>query len=216
MFWNERMTSKKPQSAPPHIMVVEDDRLVLAMLVACLEHAGYVVSSAKSAEEADDILAGGLRPDLAILDIRLPGQCGLYLAQRLKDLDHIPFFILSAYSDERSTTDALQHGALAFYAKPIEEDQLLLAVKSALARGSELHELRAKEQHLQRALDNERCINVAVGITMVQYRLSREAAFQQLRTAARNRNVRLADLATEVLRALELTASDTPRQAPKS
>lgn len=194
-----------------HILLVDDDRLVLAMLATSVAKAGYTVSSAKSAEEADELLAGGCRPDLVLLDVRMPGQSGLYLAQRLRELDHIPFLMLSAYSDEKTVKEALALGALAFYAKPLEDAQLLLAIEAALARGEELHDLRTHRQQLQQALDNERHVNVAVGITMVQYRLKRKDAFDQLRAAARNRNVKLADLALEVLQSCEVIADGSIR-----
>lgn len=189
-----------------HILLVDDDRLVLATLATAVAQAGYTVSTAKSAEEADELLAGGCRPDLVLLDVRMPGQSGLYLAQRLRELDHIPFLMLSAYSDEKTVKEALAQGALAFYAKPLEDAQLLLAIEAAFARGDELRDLRANRQQLQMALDNERSINVAVGIIMVQYRLKRQEAFEQLRAAARSRNLKFADLALEVLRSCELIA----------
>jgi len=198
-----------PDKRTPYILLVDDDRLVLATLATSVAQAGYTVSSAKSAEEAEEILAGGRRPDLVLLDVRMPGQSGLYLAQRLRELDNIPFVMLSAYSDEQTVKEALAQGALAFYAKPLDEAQLLLAIEAALARGDELHSLRTTRQQLQQALDNERGINVAVGITMMQYRLKRQAAFEQLRRAARTRNLKLADVALEVLQSCEMIAEGT-------
>lgn len=202
-------TATKKQTQ--HILLVDDDRLVLATLATAVAQAGYTVSTAKSAEEADELLAGGYRPDLVLLDVRMPGQSGLYLAQRLREMDHIPFLMLSAYSDEKTVSEALAQGALAFCAKPLEDAQLLLAIEAALVRGDELHELRTHRQQLQQALDNERYINVAVGITMVQYRLKRQAAFEQLRGAARARNVKLANLALEVLQSCEVIAEGNTR-----
>lgn len=199
------MTNRKVS----HILLVDDDRLVLATLATSLAQAGYCVSSAKSAEEAEEILAGGRRPDLVMLDVRMPGQSGLYLAQRLRELDNIPFVMLSAYSDEQTVKEALAQGALAFCAKPLDEVQLLLAIEAALARGDELRNLRTTRMQLQQALDNERGINVAVGITMVQHGLKRQAAFEQLRGAARIRNMKLADLALEVLKSCEVIAQGT-------
>ena len=190
------------------LLVVEDDRLVSLMLTDSLEHAGYLVTCARSAEEAEELLVGGLRADLAILDIRLPGQGGLYLAHRLQDWDRIPFIVLSAYGDDSTVNEALALGAFAFYSKPIEQAQLQLAVSSALARSQELQAVRTKEKSLQQALDNERSINVAVGITMAHYRLSRVAAFDQLRAAARARNVRLAEFATTIVNSCELMSTN--------
>ncbi len=191
------------------ILLVDDDRLVLATLAASLAQAGYAVHTAKSAEEAEDLLASGMRPDLVLLDVRMPGQGGLYLAQRLRELDHIAFVMLSAFGDADTVQTAIAHGALAFLVKPLEEAQLLPAIVAALARARELDGLRASRLQLQTALDNERNISVAVGITMVQYRLERLAAFDQLRRAARSRNLRLADLASEVVRLCELTTAET-------
>lgn len=186
------------------LLVVEDDRLVSLTLADSLQQAGYLVTCAKSAEEAEELLVGGLRADLAILDIRLPGQGGLFLAHRLQDWDRIPFIVLSAYCDDSTVSEALALGAFAFYSKPIDEAQLLLAVSSALARSHELQDVRIKAKNLQQALDNERSINVAVGITMAHYRLGRVAAFNQMRTAARAKNIKLVDFATSVVNSCEM------------
>jgi len=191
----------------PHILLVDDDRLVLATLAGSVARAGYAVSSAKSAEEAEDMLAGGYRPDLVMLDVRMPGQSGLYLAQRLRELDHIPFLMLSAYGDEQTVQQAIEQGALAFLVKPVDEAQLIPAIEAALARANELNQLRATRKHLQDALDGERNINVAVGITMMQYRLARQPAFEQLLRTARSRSMRLADLAVQVVASCELMAA---------
>ncbi|MEO6274311.1 MAG: response regulator [Rhodoferax sp.] len=187
----------------PHILMVDDDRLVLATLSASVARAGYAVSIAKSAEEAEEMLAGGCHPDMVILDVRMPGQSGLFLAERLRELDHIPFLMLSAYSDEQTVQQAIEQGALAFLVKPIDEAQLFPAIGAALARANELNTLRSTRKQLQDALDNERSISVAVGITMVQYRLARQPAFEQLRRAARSRSMRLVDLAAQIVNGCE-------------
>lgn len=191
----------------PHILMVDDDRLVLATLSASVVRAGYEVSIAKSAEEAEDMLAGGCRPDMVMLDVHMPGQSGLFLAERLRELDHIPFLMLSAYSDEQIVQQAIKQGALAFLVKPMDEVQLIPAIEAALARATELNQLRATRKQLQDALDSERSINVAVGITMMQYRLARQPAFEQLRRTARSRSMRLADLAVHVVHSCEVMST---------
>ena len=82
------MTSESAAN-PAHLLLVDDDRLILATLSRGLQDVGYRVSCAESAEEAQEMLTSGLRPDLALLDVRLPGADGLSLAQRLCELDHI-------------------------------------------------------------------------------------------------------------------------------
>ncbi len=191
-------TPDKP--VPIHLLLVDDDRLVLSTLSMGLQHAGYRVSTAESSEETEVLLASGMRPDLAIVDIRMSGQDGLYLARRLRELDHIPFIMLSAYSEQHMIGQASQHGALSYLVKPLDISQLLPAIEAALARANELQGLRETRTQLQAALDAERDISVATGITMAQHYLTRQDAFELLRKTARTQRRKLAELATEIIR----------------
>jgi AmiR/NasT family two-component response regulator len=196
------MTATTPAS-PVHILLVDDDRLVLATLSHGLQRAGYRVSSADSAEEAEQFLATGMRPDLAILDVRMPGNSGLQLAERLRQLDQIPFLMLSAYSDAATVEQANACGALSYLVKPIDQAQLGPAVAAALARAEELHRLNTSRQQLQAALDSERDTSIAVGITMAQQQLGRDAAFALLRNSARSQRCKLATLAAQMVQDFE-------------
>jgi AmiR/NasT family two-component response regulator len=182
------------------LLLVDDDRLVLSTLGSGLLDAGYEISTAESAEDAEMLLASGVRPDLAIVDIRMTGQDGLYLARRLRELDHIPFLMLSAYSEQRMIDQASRHGALGYLVKPLDTPQLLPAIEAALSRANELQVLRETRAQLQAALDAERDISVAIGITMIQRRLQRQEAFEQLRKTARSQRRQLAELANELIR----------------
>jgi response regulator NasT len=182
------------------LLLVDDDRLVLSTLSSGLLDAGYDISTAESAEEAEMLLASGRRPDLAIVDIRMSGQDGLYLARRLRELDHIPFLMLSAYSEQRMIDQASRHGALGYLVKPLDTPQLLPAIDAALSRANELQSLRETRSQLQAALDAERDISVAIGITMVQHGLARQEAFEQLRKTARSQRRKLGEVATEIIR----------------
>lgn len=197
--------------APTHLLLVDDDRLILATLSRGLQDAGYRISCAESAEEAQELLTSGLRPDLALLDMRLPGADGLSLVQRLCELDHIPFVMFSAYSDEATVQRAASLGALGYLVKPLDAPQIRPAIEAALRRARELDELRQSRAQLQKALDSDRDINVATGITMVQYRLSRAAAFELLRASSRSQRRKLAELAREVI-----TMCDGLHSGPKT
>lgn len=182
------------------LLLVDDDRLVLSTLGSGLLDAGYEISTAESAEDAEMLLASGLRPDLAIVDIRMNGQDGLYLARRLRELDHIPFLMLSAYSEQRMIEQATHQGALGYLLKPLDTPQLLPALEAALSRANELQTLRETRAQLQAALDAERDISIAIGITMAQRRLPRQDAFELLRSSARSQRRKLRELATEIIR----------------
>jgi len=181
------------------LLLVDDDRLVLATLTRGLEAAGFVVVAAESVTEAEDLLAGGTRPDLAIVDVMMPERSGLELAQRLHELDHIPFILLTATADAQVVEQATQDGALGYVVKPVDVPQLVPAIEAALARASDLQDLRMTQRQLQAALDADRDINVAIGIVMVKSQLGRSAAFDQLRKTARARRVKLPTLASELI-----------------
>jgi len=191
-------------------LLVDDDRLVLSTLGSGLLDAGYEISTAESAEDAEMLLASGMRPDLAIVDIRMTGQDGLYLARRLRELDHIPFLMLSAYSEQRMIDQATRHGALGYLVKPLDTPQLVPAIEAALSRANELQSLRETRIQLQAALDAERDISVAIGVTMMQLQLKRQEAFELLRKTARSQRCKLADLAADIIRTPELIKRNNP------
>jgi two-component system, response regulator PdtaR len=185
------------------LLLVDDDRLVLVTLAQGLSDKGYKVYTAESVDDAEVLLSSGERPDLAIIDVNMPGKNGLYLAERLLSFDHIPFIFLSAYSDQSFVERATEYGALGYLIKPIDSPQLVPTIEAALARSKELRHLKKSESDLQAALDNERLISVAIGITMMQYRLERKAAFELLRNAARSQRRKLAEIATDAVAAVE-------------
>ncbi|MDA0190213.1 MAG: response regulator [Proteobacteria bacterium] len=186
------------------LLLVDDNRLVLATLAEGLADAGYRVVTAESVADAEDYLAGGLRPDLAIVDILMPGRNGLELASRLRELDHIPFILLTATGEAQTVDRGTSAGALAYLVKPVDVPQLVPAIEAALARAAELSELREVRRQLQAALDMDRETNVAIGIVMVQRGLGRREAFEFLRRTARSQRRKLVDLAREVIRAIDV------------
>lgn len=206
------MNTETDQSTIKHLLLVDDDRVVLSTLSAGLTQAGYQVSTAESAEEAEVLLASGFRPALAIVDVRMPGNGGVYLAQRLRELDHIPFVMLSAYNTAEIVAQATKYGALSYAVKPMDVGQLLPIVEAALARANDLQELRATREQLQRALDGDRNINIATGIVMVSFNLSRAEAFCRLRDTARRQRRKLADFATDIAAAGESMSAVAPSQ----
>jgi AmiR/NasT family two-component response regulator len=186
---------------PAHLLLVDDDRVILATLSSGLRHAGYQVSLADSHDEAVTVLQGGVRPDLCILDVQMPQQDGLTLAQSLRDFYHLPFIMFSAYSDEETVRQASAAGALGYLVKPMDIQQMVPTIEAAMARARELDALRVSGIQLQNALQAERDVNVAVGIVMMQHRLQRNDAFNMLRNAARKRRMKVSDLAVELIQA---------------
>lgn len=185
------------------VLLVEDDRFVLHALSQGLARWGYRVLTAESADDAELLLIGEERPDIVVLDINMPGKNGLDLALRLQMLDQIPFIFLTANGDHEYIEKANQYGALSYLLKPIDPRQLGPVIDAALVRAMDIRQLKASEQSLQRALQMERNISLAIGITMMQYRMNRKDAYELLRNSSRKRRIRLAALAEEVIESAE-------------
>ncbi|MGE5450844.1 MAG: response regulator [Acidobacteriota bacterium] len=114
------------------ILVVDDDRLVLATLTHGLSQAGYEVIDADNGDDAI-LLARQHRPELALLDIRMEGKSGFDVAAYLREYCQIPFMFLSAFTDEATVSQVKKLGALTYLVKPLDIQQIVPAVEAAFA-----------------------------------------------------------------------------------
>lgn len=169
------------------ILVADDDRVVLLTLGEGLREAGFDVIEAHDGLQALS-LCRSEEPDLALLDIRMPGLDGLELARRLRDETTVPFLFFSAYGDEAMVQRAVEIGALGYLIKPLQVASIVPTLRTALARSREIGGLRD-------ALASNRTIATAVGILMRAERLEQAAAFERLRQRARDGRCKLEDLA---------------------
>lgn len=185
-----------------HILVVDDDRLVLASLARGLRSAGYRVSEASNGSDALDI-AGKNDPDLALLDVRMPGMDGIELGRMLRARTGVPFLYLSAYGEPDMVKQGVEHGALGYLVKPLDVAQVLPEIEAALARAADIRKLRERENQLSTALAGSRETSTAVGLLMARNRLDREKAFELLRAHARAQRRPIADVAAELLNSIE-------------
>lgn len=205
------------------ILVVDDDRLVLATLSHGLSQAGYEVIDADNGDDAI-LLAREHRPDLALLDIRMEGKSGFDVAAYLREYLQIPFMFLSAFSDAQTAAQVKALGAVAYLVKPIEVSQVLPVVQAALERGAarraaqdgpaaaapaaSLPESSGAGQeptgaHAAASLD---AVALAVGILMHRYSLPRGDALERLAVLAAAEGASLSAQAERMLQAVELLA----------
>lgn len=213
------MPNSGVHSASPadrRILLVDDDRLVLATLARSLRDEGYQVSAADSAEAALDLCTRESF-NLAILDMRMPDMTGSNLARLLRERHELPILFLSAYSGRELVQQGVVEGALGYLVKPLPAGQIVPAIESALARAAELRLLNAKGQNLERALSGGRNISMAVGIVMERQGLCEKAAFATLRDFARARQRRLEDVAQELVSSLDRLnqIAGTPAPVPR-
>lgn len=192
---------RKEKQAQRHILVVDDDRLVLAALAEGLRAAGYRVTGAATGEDALACAARDV-PDIALLDMRMPGMSGVELGGRLRAVG-MPFLYLSAYGDRNAVESALEEGALGYLVKPLDIQQIVPSIEAALTRSRDLRKLRETETQLTAALSGTRDISMAVGLLMMRDRVDREEAFELLRSHARSQRRTVADIARELLSSAE-------------
>ncbi|KGM41871.1 response regulator [Aquabacterium sp. NJ1] len=120
------------------ILVVDDDRLVLATLTHGLAQAGYEVIDADNGDDAI-LLARQHKPELALLDIRMEGKSGFDVAVYLREYCQIPFMFLSAFADEATIKQVKELGALTYLVKPLDIQQIVPAVEAAFANRAKTH-----------------------------------------------------------------------------
>jgi two-component system, response regulator PdtaR len=191
---------KKP-GRPRHILVVDDDRLVLAALAEGLRGAGYRVTGAAGGQDALGA-AGRDAPDLALIDVRMPGMGGIELGGKLREAG-VPFLYLSAYGDDDVVEQAVNEGALGYLVKPLDIQQIVPSIEAALACAAQFRKLRETEAQLNTALAGSREISMAVGLLMMRDRLNRDQAFEVLRANARSQRRQVAEVAKELLTSAE-------------
>jgi len=181
---------------------VDDDRLVLAALAEGLRGAGYRVTGAAGGEDALAAV-GRERPDIALLDMRMPGMDGVELGRRLRGGHGVPFLYLSAYGDQDVVQRAVEEGALGYLVKPLDIQQIVPSIEAALSRAAEFGKLRETEAQLNTALAGSREISMAVGLLMMRDRIDRDQAFELLRANSRAQRRPVAEVAAKLLSSAE-------------
>lgn len=198
------MSPADPKGA--QLLVVDDDRLVLANLVEGLEQAGYVVLKATSGEEAVQICTDQ-SPDLVVMDVCMPTMSGIEAARVIREQSGLPAFFLSAFDSEDMVKEAVDQGALGYLVKPVRINQLVTSIEAALARAAEIKALRSAEENLQIALRGDRNIGIATGLMMERFHMTAIDAFETLRKRARAERRKLSEVAAEIVGAAEKLSS---------
>lgn len=188
------------------ILVVDDDRLVLATLVHGLAQAGYQVIDADNGNDAI-LLAREHRPDLALLDIRMEGMSGFDVAETLRDKYRIPFMFLSAFSDDATVAQVKALGAVAYLVKPLDIRQIVPAVEAALANVGARRAAAPPAAPVPAPMVLDPVVAMAVGVLMHRYSLTRGAALERLERQAESEQRAPAEQAERLLQAVELLSS---------
>ncbi len=192
------------------ILVVDDNRLVLATLTDGLAQAGYRVIDADNGDDAI-LLAREHKPDLALLDIRMEGKSGFDVAHYLRTQCRMPFMFLSAFSDEETVAQVEALGAVAYLVKPLDIRQIVPAVEAAFANLEARPAAPTSEHVLPRRgsasndpLDTS--VAMAAGVLMHRHSLRRADALERLGRLASTEKRTLHEQAELLLAAVEQLA----------
>jgi response regulator NasT len=190
------------------VLVVDDNRLVLATLADGLTRAGYDVIDADNGDDAI-LLARQHRPDLALLDIRMEGKTGFDVAAYLRTYCQMPFMFLSAFSDDETVAKVKALGAVDYLVKPLDIGQIVPAVDAAFAQ---INAGRPSVALAPEALAPRRpatveplatAVAMAAGVLMHRYSIARAEALDRLGAMAAGESRTLPEQAERILAAVE-------------
>jgi AmiR/NasT family two-component response regulator len=189
------------QAAAPQrrVLVAEDEALIRLDLVEMLREEGYqVVGEAGDGEEAVK-LAGDLRPDLVILDVKMPKMDGIEAASVIAKDRIAPVVILTAFSQRDLVERARDAGAMAYLVKPFAKRDLVPAVELAMSRFSELQALENEVASLTDRLETRKVIERAKGLLMSAQGLTEPEAFRWIQRTAMDRRTTMKAVAEAVV-----------------
>ena len=185
--------------ARPRIVIAEDEAIIRLDLREILEGQGYeVVGEAGRGDEAVELVRS-LRPDLAILDVKMPGLDGISAARIITEERLAAVLVLTAFSQRDLVEEARDAGALAYLVKPFQERDLVPAIEVALARQAERVALEVEVADLKERLETRKLTDRAKGVLMDDHGLSEAEAWRFLQTAAMNGRTGIATVARAVI-----------------
>jgi two-component system, response regulator PdtaR len=192
---------------PFRVVIAEDEALIRLDLKEMLEEEGYVVAGEASDGEAAVSLAESLRPDLVIMDIKMPGLDGISAAERITAGHLAPVVILTAFSQRDLVMRAKDAGAMAFMVKPFTKADLIPAIEIARSRFTELAALEAEVSNLKERLEVRKLLDRAKGLIQAERGVTEAEAFRWIQKNSMDRRMTMRAVAEEVLAAAQAPAS---------
>jgi AmiR/NasT family two-component response regulator len=201
---------------PKSVVIAEDEAIVRLDLREILEEEGYeVVGETGRGDEAVELVREH-RPDLVILDIKMPGMDGLAAAKAINAERRSAVLILTAFSQRDLIEQARDAGALAYLVKPFQKEELLPAIEVALGRYAEMQALEAEnatlsedKRGLEDQLETRRWIDRAKGRLMDDHAMTEANAFAFIQQSAMNRRATMREVAREIVEGT-LLPDETP------
>ena len=189
------------------VLIADDDPLIRMDLVEMLAEESFEVVGQVGDGERAAALAKELRPDLVIMDVKMPGKDGIQAAAEIAGEQIAPVIILTAFSERDLIQRALHAGAMTYLAKPFSKATLLPAIELAAARYADAAALRAEVAEATRRLQARKVIDRAKGLLMTRGGLTEPQAFRWLKRTAIDRRTSMDTVARDVLEGPPASAS---------
>ena len=197
------LTTDPAEPSARRVLIAEDEALIRLDLAEMLRDEGYqVVGEAGDGQEAVD-LAESLRPDLVIMDVKMPRRDGIDAAAEIADKRIAPVVLLTAFSQRDLVEKARDAGAMAYLVKPFSISDLIPAIEVAISRFSEITELEREVADLGERLETRKLVERAKGLLQAKHAMTEPEAFTWMQRAAMDRRTSMKHVAEVVLENLD-------------
>ncbi|MDP9792049.1 response regulator NasT [Catenuloplanes nepalensis] len=193
------MADMQAGSERRRVLIAEDEALIRLDLAEMLVEEGYDVVGEAGDGETAVRLAGELKPDLVILDIKMPIMDGLAAAERIAGDRIAPIIILTAFSQRDLVERARAAGAMAYLVKPFQKSDLVPAIEIALSRYSEVAALESEVASLSDRLETRKVVERAKGTLMATYGMTEPQAFKWIQRTAMDHRMTMKEVAERIL-----------------
>jgi AmiR/NasT family two-component response regulator len=181
------------------VIIADDESIIRMDLREMLTNLGYLVVGEAGDGRSVVNLARELKPDVAVLDIKMPGMDGIEVARILTEEKIAPAVLLTAYSQRDLVERAKEAGVVGYITKPMRESDLTPAIEVAMARFSEFQALEKEVGDLKQALETRKLVDRAKGILMDTQGLSEAEAFRKIQKMSMNKRKPMKDVAEAII-----------------
>lgn len=197
------------ERTPRRVVIAEDEAIIRLDLAEMLREEGYdVVGQAGDGEEAL-ALVKEVRPDLAILDVRMPKVDGITVAEQVAQERICPVIILTAFSDRELVERARDAGAMHYVVKPFKKEQLVPAIEIAVSRFEEVRALAKEVDSLADQLATRKLVDRAKGILQTKFNLTEPEAFRWIQKTAMDKRLSMQRVAQHVIDETQGTGTES-------